>query len=408
MPEKILIFALHTLDTLSITLAANGFGIFKKGVAVRGSCLGFLLVLVGASINIPAFATTYCVGTATELSNALIAAAASDVDDEIRIRAGVYQPSQTLVYNSQNTGWLSVSGGYYTFSDNPCGGRNPDARVTVLDGSGLRQIMIINLISPTIVGPFTRFLVSNLTLQNGIHSAQFGRGGGMQIYSNINSFDVEYWLDNLIVRNNRGYFAGGIDLSLKRGLVRVVNSLFDANSAPTSAFGHLAVLIAEASAGNGSGAILLNNTFTGGQCAGDGGRGCGIGLVLCNGVRADVINSMFFNNAISDVNAEGCASTGQGNGSVHYSHSRITGTSGNLTPLATSPYSADPRFVNPAAGNFELRNDSFYLNKGLGVPPWYGEYTSQQDVYGRPRIKTGKLDVGALENQTGLFYDGFE
>jgi hypothetical protein len=74
----------------------------------------------------------------------------------------------------------------------------------------------------------------------------------------------------------------------------------------------------------------------------------------------------------------------------------------------TSPYSADPRFVNPAADDFEFRDDSFYLKKGLGVPTCYGEYTWQHDVYGRLRVRTGKLDVGALENQTGLFHDGFE
>ena len=79
-----------------------------------------------------------------------------------------------------------------------------------------------------------------------------------------------------------------------------------------------------------------------------------------------------------------------------------------MTPLVTSPYCADPRFVNPAADDFEFRDDSFCLNKGLGVPPWYGEHTWQQDVYGRSRARTGKLDVGALENQTGLFHDGFE
>lgn len=115
---------------------------------MRRSCLVSLLILAGASLNAPAFAASYCVGSAAELSGALSSATASDVDDEIR-----------------------------------CGKRNPDAR-----------------------------------------------GGGMNISSNINSFDVEYWLDNLIVRNNSGYFAGGIDLSLNRGLVRVVNSLFANNA----------------------------------------------------------------------------------------------------------------------------------------------------------------------------------
>jgi len=81
--------------------------------------------------------------------------------------------------------------------------------------------------------------------------------------------------------------------------------------------------------------------------------------------------------------------------------------SGSLTPLVTSPYSADPRFVNPAASNFALRDGSFHLNKGAGVPPWYGAYIWRQDVYGRLRVRTEKPDVGALENQAGLFHDGF-
>jgi hypothetical protein len=369
--------------------------------------LVFHALLVCLFFTSPAIAATYCVGNATDLANALSAAAASDADDEIRIREGVYQPAQTLLYNSQNTRWLSVSGGYYTVGENLCGGRNPDARATVLDGSGARQVLAILIQFANVTTPSTRLLVSNLTLQNGVQS-EFGRGGGLQMFSNITSFDVEYWVDNVIVRNNSGYFSGGMELNLNRGLIRVVNSLFDGNTAPTSAFAHLAISISVASAGNGTGAIVLNNTFVGGQCPGQQGRGCGIGVLACGGVRVDVINSLFVSNAISDVNAEGCVVSGLGSGSIYYSHSRIPTTSGNLTPTVTSPYTAEPRFVNAAAKNFELRDDSFYLNKGLGVPPWYNEYTSQQDAYGRTRNKSGALDVGALENQTGLFHDSFE
>jgi len=349
------------------------------------------------------YAATYCVSNSTELQQALTAAAASVADDEIRIRQGTYIHTASFLYNSQNTAIISISGGYFTVDADLCGGKSGDARTTVLDGNNTRQIMLIGM-PFAVEGAWGRVLVSNLTFQNGV-GGEFGRGGGLNIQTNLSLF-MEYWLDNLIVRNNSGFFAGGVELSVNNGLVRVVNSLFENNSAPTTAFGHLAVGIARSDAGNGSGAIIANSTFVNGTCAGSGGRGCGVGIKICSGVRADVINSLFWNNAISDANLEGCPAE-LGNGSVFFSHSRIPTLSGNLTPNATSPYTEIPGFVNAAGGNFRLRNDSFYINKGLGVPPHYAGNTNSYDVHGGIRTNLGVMEVGALENQT-MYADGFE
>ncbi len=363
---------------------------------------GLALFCLALGISNSGFAATYCVSNSVELQQSLTAAAASAADDEIRIRQGTYIPTATFFYNSQNTAWISVSGGYFTIDANPCGGKLNDARSTILDGNSDKQIMLIGM-PFAVEGVSSRVLVDNLTFQNGVGTG-FQRGGALNIQTNL-SLPVEYWLDNLIIRNNSGYFAGGVELNVNNGLVRVVNSLFENNSAPSSAFGHLSVGIGHSDAGNGTGVIIANSTFVNGTCAGSGGRGCGVGIVVCGGVRADVINSLFWNNAISDTNLEGCA--GLGNGSVYFSYSRILTLSGTLTPTLTSPYNNDPGFVNAAAGNYQLRNDSYYINRGLGVPPYYDAYTKSTDVYGGIRKNLGIMDVGALENQT-LFSNGFE
>lgn len=342
-------------------------------------------------------AAVFCVGSVAELQSALTAAAASSADDEVRVVRGFYGPAQTLVYNSPNPGWIFLLGGY----DPGCAGRSLDARTTVLDGGLDHQVLLMQFLPPgaTAFGP--RIGVDNLTVQNGVGSG-FVRGGGLALAS-YGEAEAEIWVDNLIVRNNSGYFGGGADLVVNRGIVRVTNSLFQGNAAPTSAAGHLSALANATDANNGTGVIIQNSTFVDGSCAGNGLRGCGIGLIVPTGLRADILNSVFANNAISDMTIETGLTSG---GTAYIDSSHVAVISGNLAPTITRPVVADPGFVDAANGDFHLRDDSALINRGLGTPPFYA--FNGFDIEGKLRIRSGVLDVGAYENQNMVFGSGFE
>jgi hypothetical protein len=372
--------------------------VFDKEVAMKRSIL-LTLLIAGLTQTASGWAAVHCVTTAEELQTALTAAAASSNDDEIRLVGGTYVPAQSLTYITTNPGWLFILGGYVPGC---AGSPSLDARTTVLDGQGARQILSISYL-PGSNADAPRLGINNLTVQNGV-AAGFLRGGGIAVSSqNSGTGNTEVWLDNLIVRNNSGYFAGGIEVNVTRGLVRVVNSLFDANAAPTSAFGQLSIFVGASDAGNGTGVIIANSTFVNGNCASQGGRGCGIGLLIHTGIRADILNSVFAGNVTGDVNIEHGGTAG---GSAFINYSRASGFTGNIAPQVTNSIVDAPGFVDPAGGNFRLRNDSPLINRGLGVPPSYS--FNGYDLDGGLRVRGGILDLGAYENQVTVFASGFE
>jgi hypothetical protein len=364
-----------------------------------------LALLTGLAAS-SAGAATYCVTNVSELQAALTAAANSPADDEIKIQQGIYAASQQLVYNSPNPGWAFLTGGWIQVGGTNCAQQLKVASNTILTGSGVHQVLAMFFNPPGSVQFGPRYGIQNLSIRDGYgDSATFQRGGGLQMFSGVD-IQVEFWLDNVVVANNSGYFGGGADFYVRRGLIRVVNSLFSDNSAPTTAFAHFSAI---SLAGDGPNGILVaNSTFANGSCAGSGGRGCGIGATVGGGIRMDIINSLFFNNAVSDVNIEGAASGGFGNGVAFADYSRVGATTGNIALSQSNPLVGDPRFVDAPNQNFQLRDDSPFINRGLGTIPVYG-YLGY-DLSGSLRTRFGNLDPGALENQTWdfIFANGFQ
>jgi len=314
-------------------------------------------------------ADVYCVGTEGELRQALAAASASDADDQIRLRGGTYAATQTFTYPAATSGWLELSGGWIDENGVPCARSSRRAGDTVLDGLG----------------------------------AGFTRGGGLALQSNSEG-PAEIRLDNVAVTGSSGYFGGGAHLYLKKGLLRITNSLFANNDAPESAYGHAAITVLGGDTAYS--VMIVNSTFAGGRCAGQGSRGCGIGAGLGAGAHMAVVNSLFDDNALSDVSMEGLAVIGLGNGSVAYDHSRVPVSSGTLAPTISAPLEDEPHFVG--ASDFRLADDSPLLDRGRGLIPIFP--LGDADLDGRPRLRYAALDPGAYENQTWdtLLTDDFE
>lgn len=357
------------------------------------------LLLASLLLASPAQAAVYCVTNATELQSALTQAAASSVDDEIRLRQGIYTAQQTFTYTASTHGWLYLNGGWMQDGNNNCAERGFAAASTVLDGAGQRQIMSLLYVPSTPASFAPRFLIENVSFRSGVGEG-FVRGGGLSMVSAASHY-VEFWLDNVIVANNSGYFGGGASLSAQNGLVRIANSLFHDNSAPTSAYGHLAINTPQSDAPRA--AIIINSTFANGTCLGNtgGARGCGIGAGLGATARMDIVNSLFDNNAIADVSSEGA-------GTVTYDFSRIPVSSGPLLPTISNELVGDPRFVDAAARDFRLSDDSPLINRALGSAAFYG--FNPFDIGANLRNRFGAIDAGAYENQTWdfIFANGFQ
>lgn len=369
----------------------------------RTAGLGALFLLAGSG---PASAAVFCVGTTAELQGALTAAAASPDDDYIRIRQGTYAVTQTLWQTASTHGSLIISGGWIDHQQEPCAQMEPFADRTVLDGGGERQILRL-FYMPADTGPgTTRYTVENLSLRNGTAQG-FERGGGMDISSfGPDGHYVEFWLQNLIVQNNSGYFAGGLNVAARFGQAHVVNSVFVDNSAPESAFAHMAVTaIGSAQPVD---VLIAHNTFAFGTCPGSGWRGCGISVGLGGTAHAELLNNLFWENALNDVTLENMNVIGYGAGTARHDSNRITLTTGNVAPAVANALIDDPRFVDAGMRNFRLRDDSPFINAALG------QTTSGPipllDVDGRPRTRFDIADPGAYENQTWdfIFSNGFQ
>jgi hypothetical protein len=374
-------------------------------LAARLAALGVLALLHATA---PAQAATFCVGTVAELRSALTAAQAAG-DDEIRIRAGTYAVDATLLYNSTLPGWLVIGGGYTEGGGLPCGARSLSAGATVLDGQGQRQIMILAHQPPAGTTSSMRMFIENLSFANGIGSG-FQRGGGLNVFLLPSSAVNELWLENLVFRGNSGHFAGGLEASVANGMIRLVNSLFDSNSAPDSVFGHAALGVNASPAAYGNAIVVANSTFTRGRCLGNTGgpRGCGLSIAVGTGLNAAVANSVFHDNPISDLNAWVFSPNGTERLTVRDSLLPVDISSPPLT--LERPVTGDPRFVDAAAGDFNLREDSPLIDRGaLPIPGAYPQFNGF-DVAGGIRNRFGGIDTGALERQSldRVFANGFE
>lgn len=364
--------------------------------------------LLFAAALTPGFAratATWCVHDSTELRQALADAATSPEDDDIRVREGVYVDDGAFAYISRNAASLSISGGWYSDGSGDCAQMRVDASRTVIDGGGVRQALRIYHMPPAGATQAASLSVANLSLRNGFGDpATFQRGGGLDMNSLSDAW-TELHLDNLIVAGNDGYFAGGANLYAKNGSVRIAGSLFDANRASTSSSAQ-ASISTNTIPGVAQNVVIAHSTFARGRCAELSGRGCGVRVGLVSGAHLDVLDSLFFDNAGTDLDIEGSIQLGDGSASAD--SSLVAHVGGSLPLDAQRALAGDPRFVDAVNGDFRLRDDSAFIHLELAPIPAYA--FDAIDLDGSLRSRFGAADPGAYENQTWdfLFADGFD
>ena len=322
-----------------------------------------ILVLVAAQ----AHAHVFCVGNASQFSVALATAASNGEADSIRLMRGVYAAGG-FSFNSAETFGLDIGGGY----DAGCVTMKPDARLSVLDGGGQRQVLQVN--SPGAMS------ISYLTVQNGMQSGS--SGGGLQIGG-----AGAATLTNLILRNNMSDYAVGGAIINVQGDVRLENNLIINNSAPATAALYISL-------GLPGSVYVTNNTIAANVNSSPGNTAFYLNASSF-GVSAHISNNIFWGNtAVSDFYLSGSGVQLNNNDYGVLDGSPAAGSSGN--------FSVDPHFV--AAGDWHLRSDSPALMTALVNPPGG---LPQVDIEGHARSYNSSVDMGAYERGDAIFADAF-
>jgi hypothetical protein len=356
---------------------------FRCKPSVYSRLFNLMLTATLLALNVPANASvTLCATTAKELYDDLAAASDNGMyagqDVYIAIPAGTYKTGSVtgngpfLYMSTAATGVISLTGGYGP----DCGGSvTPDARLTMLDGAGLTQVL--NIQNKT-----AEVDVSFLTIQNGKSAVA---GGGVAINTGVTGGIV--YLDDDIIRNNHtASIGGGFAIDGAGNHVSASGDLVTGNSADGDYGGGFLY------SRSGLQADVYSSTFANNTTTNSGGTG---GLYCCGDTAVAIIEaSIFWNNTNFGVDLA------TPEYSLEYSdYNKATG----LLNTSVTNFHVDPKFVDAANGNFRLDGNSPLL----GV--WPAQGFPSTDLVGDhyPYPVQGYYDVGAYEDT--IFTDqGFE
>jgi hypothetical protein len=372
----------------------NGFSLFAVSLAGRtgASCRALLclsLLPLVAVTTAPVHAHTFCVGTAPELTSALVTAASTyqNEDNAIQVKHGTYTGVWT--YSVSNTHGITVSGGYYDFFGGCVADSLPDPTLTVLDGGDANTVLRITLL-PGTSGSVT---VTTLSFAHGKETFN-GYGGGLIVLaSGANGGDV--LIDRNVFHHNTNTAAIGSSAGLAvstGGVITVRNNLFANNTANVSSAMNL-----YNSAGH---AYVTNNTVAYNVLTA---APVGNASVIYSGAGAAY--AVFVNNIIVFVNSDVGDDIAL-NGRMTLIDNDFGASNGAPDGASIGNVAVDPKFVDGANGNFRLKPGSSLINVGDDTTSSLLGGISAYDLDGDTRTVGTAIDLGAYESDV-LFANGF-
>lgn len=363
---------------------------------MRHALLGIITIAVAAgSAGTAAAATkTACVGSASQLSDALAAlSTATDNSDadEIRVRVGTYvAPAGGFAGAVTNHHNLTIAGGYL---DEACTRRTLDASATVLDGDNAGGVLTIN----TTAIPNSDIEVSGLTFQNGNGFVAFqSSAGALKIGDPGPISGGAILVERNIFRHNSAstglegtHATGGLLAATDGSPLIVRDNLFLDNSSPDAA----ALYVYSNNAID-----VSNNTFTMNESADTSVAPREI-LDYFTIDKLMLSNNIFWGNVLGE-NAFDINFSGQGR-QANIIDNDIQSFNGVPTQAAGTSQ-ADPLFAG--AGDFRLSAASPLIDAGTDDP---SGGLAAADLDGAPRHDGTAVDLGAYESSY-VFGDGFE
>jgi hypothetical protein len=347
-----------------------------------------LLPLIMATAA-PAYAHTFCVGTAAELTSALSSATNTyqNEDNAIQVKHGTYTGAWT--YSVSNTHSITVSGGYYDFFGGCLADSLPDPDLTVLDGGDSNTVLRITLL-PGTSGSVT---ITTLTFAHGKETFN-GYGGGLTVLaSGANGGNV--LIDRNVFHHNTNTAAIGSSAALAvstGGVLTVRNNLFANNTANVSSAMNLYNSDGHAYVTNNTVAYnVLTAAPVGNASVVYAGAGAAYAVFVNNiiiFVNSDVGDDIALNSRMTLIDNDFGASNGVPDGA----------SIGNVA--------VDPKFVDGPNGNFRLKPGSSLINVGDDTTSSVLGGISAFDLDGNARTVGAAIDIGAYESDV-LFADGF-
>jgi hypothetical protein len=324
----------------------------------------------------PAAAAVFCVGTSAELEAALATAEINGVDDDVRLRVGVYPTTSAAGFTFEPAfpGYaeeLTISGGW----SQACLRFGGTSLNTVVDAHGLGVALRLQV-------PAGALAIRRLTIRDA--SATTPALGALGIAPAAGAGGPDVVVDRVVFADNLAPSALTV---ISQGIVQILGCDFVHNTSTAAA-----LWLNTCCSGTNAGYVLAN-TIAGNAVSGNGLVG-GLYVKSSPGTIIYVLNNIFWDNEALDVALVGA-------GSYFFDlniHGEIAGTfsgSGNLQ--------VDPQFLDPVAGDHRLRPTSPARDSGddsLSNLPLF-------DLLGVERPQDF-WDRGAYELVPSIFADGFE
>lgn len=371
----------------------------------------FLILCLFLILSVSLQAATFCVGTSSELMDALETTESNGQDNVIQIKNGDYLTDgvSAFSYLAEDNQNLTLSGGWLDFGAIECMSQIIDPLGTVLDGNN--QTSVLNL-SHQQGKPNVNITVENLTISNGFSDSL--SAPGMTTYfqpGHMGRLSIN-WV--MFVGNTTNTAAISALYNYNSYFTNISNSVFFLNH---SKDGFGTVYITQTP--DAEGVYFVNNTLINNTDNQTSPPNPFISTGLFINLSGDMngapqglmVNNLFWNNDHNDITALGEGAFYLYNNNYQNREGVFAIDEGNISEpplLAAQPLDFTPQPGSPLinAGKSQpmlLRGFNFFLQS------WsYGNLDFDGGILGR--VVDGRVDIGAVEAlpEIPIFEDGFE